>query len=221
MDIGKRIAQLRKERNWTQLELAGKLFVTDKAVSKWEQGIGSPELQNIVSIAKIFGVTTDYLLTGEGHITEDEKVEIDEHDEIMQAGEFVEAKTHAQFLNTLLNKKYSGYMKCVYNFDTINLLWMIRLDSQVTSTGWCNTLEDNGNKIIEDYVAPTSHRSEHHKKPVFHQIRYVFDIVDGAWGKRKYIFRGVFKFSREEGNNDYRVWNKISDTANFKELLNK
>ena len=35
MEIGKRIAELRKERKWTQLELAEKLFVTDKAVSKW------------------------------------------------------------------------------------------------------------------------------------------------------------------------------------------
>ena len=63
MEIGKRIAELRKERKWTQLELAEKLFVTDKAVSKWEQGLGCPEPSTIVEISKIFGVSTDYLLT--------------------------------------------------------------------------------------------------------------------------------------------------------------
>ena len=52
MEIGKRIAELRKERKWTQLELAEKLFVTDKAVSKWEQGLGCPEPSTIVEISR-------------------------------------------------------------------------------------------------------------------------------------------------------------------------
>ena len=62
MNIGKKIAELRKQRRWTQAELAERLNVTDKAVSKWEQGAGCPELYTVVDIAKIFGVSTDYLL---------------------------------------------------------------------------------------------------------------------------------------------------------------
>ena len=40
--IGKFIASLRKEKNLTQQELGDKLFVTDKAVSKWERGVADP-----------------------------------------------------------------------------------------------------------------------------------------------------------------------------------
>jgi len=48
----------------TQVELAAKLNVTDKAVSKWESGYGNPDISLLQLIAKIFEVSTDYLLTG-------------------------------------------------------------------------------------------------------------------------------------------------------------
>ena len=135
MNIGKRIAELRKERQWTQQELAEKIYVTDKAVSKWEQGLGCPELSTMIELSKIFGVSTDYLLKGEEYEKKPEiKAEITKS-KVMTVGESVIARTHAEFLNILLNKKYSKYMKCTYKFDSINLIWMIRLDNQITSTG--------------------------------------------------------------------------------------
>ena len=45
--FGAFISELRKERGWTQLELAQKLNVTDKAVSKWERGAGFPDIKLI------------------------------------------------------------------------------------------------------------------------------------------------------------------------------
>ena len=63
--IGKTIAALRKQYGWTQVELAEKLGVSDKAVSKWESNGGYPEVSQFPSIAKIFGVSIDYLMTGE------------------------------------------------------------------------------------------------------------------------------------------------------------
>ena len=65
--IGERIAALRKEKCWTQAELADKLNVSDKAVSKWEQDGGTPNLDTIPDLANIFGVSIDYLLTGIEH----------------------------------------------------------------------------------------------------------------------------------------------------------
>ena len=64
-DMGKIIASLRKEKGLTQAELAQKLNASDKAVSKWESGGGFPSLEYILALATFFGVTTDYLLTGE------------------------------------------------------------------------------------------------------------------------------------------------------------
>lgn len=62
--IGKMIAKLRKSKGWTQIELAEKLNVSDKAVSKWESEGGFPEITQLPVLAKIFGVSIDYLMTG-------------------------------------------------------------------------------------------------------------------------------------------------------------
>lgn len=62
--MGKTIASLRKSKGWTQVELAEKLNVSDKAVSKWESGVGFPEISQFPAMAALFGVTIDYLMTG-------------------------------------------------------------------------------------------------------------------------------------------------------------
>ena len=62
--IGKTIATLRKAKGWTQVELAEKLNVSDKAVSKWESESGLPEISQLPTMATLFGVTIDYLMTG-------------------------------------------------------------------------------------------------------------------------------------------------------------
>lgn len=64
MSIGKRIAELRNKQGLTQQELADRLYVTDKAVSKWEREGGEPNLQALIEMSKIFEVSLDYLLTG-------------------------------------------------------------------------------------------------------------------------------------------------------------
>ncbi len=63
-NIGDRIKQKRKELGFTQAELGEKLNITDRAVSKWEQGEGDPNLSIIPDIAKALGVSLDYLLLG-------------------------------------------------------------------------------------------------------------------------------------------------------------
>lgn len=60
-----KIAMLRKERGLSQEELADMLDVTRQSVSKWESGQSLPDIQKIVQIADIFGVTTDYLMKDE------------------------------------------------------------------------------------------------------------------------------------------------------------
>lgn len=63
--IGKRIETLRKKCGITQQKLAEKLSVTDKAISKWENGSGYPDITFLPKIATYFGVTIDYLIFGE------------------------------------------------------------------------------------------------------------------------------------------------------------
>lgn len=63
--IGNTIAKLRKKNSLTQLELAGRLNVSAKTVSKWESGRGFPEITQFPILAEVFGVSIDYLMTGE------------------------------------------------------------------------------------------------------------------------------------------------------------
>ena len=62
--FGNFLYELRKEKGMTQQELAEKLNITNKAVSKWETGEAFPETAQLVPLADIFGVTVDELLRG-------------------------------------------------------------------------------------------------------------------------------------------------------------
>ena len=61
-DFGKRVAALRREKGLTQSELAQKLNISNKAISRWETGEGYPEITILPSLAKELGVTVDDLL---------------------------------------------------------------------------------------------------------------------------------------------------------------
>lgn len=60
--FGTTIAALRKAQGMTQLELAEKMGVTDKAVSKWERDLSFPDVSSLPKLAEIFGVTVDELM---------------------------------------------------------------------------------------------------------------------------------------------------------------
>lgn len=62
MTLGKKIQKLRKEKNWTQEELAERLGVSSQAVSKWETDISSPDILLLKPLAEAMGISVDYLL---------------------------------------------------------------------------------------------------------------------------------------------------------------
>ena len=68
--FGAMIAALRKEQGMTQLELAEKMGVTDKAVSKWERDLSFPDINSIPKLAEIFNVSIDELMQIQTHMKE-------------------------------------------------------------------------------------------------------------------------------------------------------
>ena len=60
--LGQTIATLRKEKNLTQAQLAEKMGVTDKAVSKWERDLSSPDISSIPKLSEILGISVEELL---------------------------------------------------------------------------------------------------------------------------------------------------------------
>ena len=65
MSISEKIQQLRKSNGLSQEQLAEKLDVTRQAISKWESGTSSPDIEKIVLISELFDVSTDYLMKDE------------------------------------------------------------------------------------------------------------------------------------------------------------
>lgn len=77
--IGKFILQLRKEKGMTQKELAEKIGVTDRAISKWENGRGMPELSLMKTLCDELGISVNELLSGEKIEKEDYQEKLEEN----------------------------------------------------------------------------------------------------------------------------------------------
>ena len=78
--IGEMISSLRKEKRMTQNDLAEKMNVTDKAVSKWERNLSCPDVNSIPKLAEILGTTVEELLNAQS------KKENNKIDEIINIG---------------------------------------------------------------------------------------------------------------------------------------
>lgn len=77
--IGKFIATLRKEKKLTQLELATKIGVTDRAISKWENGRGMPDLSLLVPLCNELDISINELLSGERLSKKEYQKELEEN----------------------------------------------------------------------------------------------------------------------------------------------
>lgn len=99
--FGEFLCKLRKEKGMTQAELAKRLGVTDKAVSKWETGEAMPESGSLLPIANIFGVTVDELLRGERDASSDDSAKVDADDDDIRKHIFTRGKDDEE---TMLDK---------------------------------------------------------------------------------------------------------------------
>ncbi|MCR3954939.1 MAG: helix-turn-helix domain-containing protein [Gudongella sp.] len=75
MKFGERLQGLRKEKGFSQEKVAEELKVSRQSVSKWERGESFPEMDKVIVLSKILGVSTDFLLKGE-----DEKEDSKDYD---------------------------------------------------------------------------------------------------------------------------------------------
>lgn len=73
--IGSRIARLRKQHGMSQSDLARRLNISRASIQSWECGANYPSTDNLISLAKLFHVSTDYLL----HIDANKTVSLDSY----------------------------------------------------------------------------------------------------------------------------------------------
>jgi len=69
MVFGEKLKNERKQRGWSQEELAEKLYVSRQSVSKWENGQNYPSIEIIIKVSDLFGVTMDELLRSDEELT--------------------------------------------------------------------------------------------------------------------------------------------------------
>ena len=82
--LPEKIINLRKSHGWSQEELAERLNVSRQSVSKWESGISNPDLDKIVAMSTLFGVTTDYLLKDANESEPIRDFDADEREEVIE-----------------------------------------------------------------------------------------------------------------------------------------
>lgn len=68
--VGKLIYELRKEKNMTQKQVAELMNISDKTISKWERGLGCPDVSLLLGLSNIFGVSIEGILSGEINLNE-------------------------------------------------------------------------------------------------------------------------------------------------------
>lgn len=139
--IGDRIKKKRKELNLTQLELANKLNVTDRAVSKWEQNDGNPDFSLLTSLAEILNVSLDYLITGK-----EKEINLDDRDAFKRMEYLIKKDDVDNFVKfNYIKKTNQKHDNAVFGSD-------IRFGNSnltcLNNAVWVKLFENDASKII-------------------------------------------------------------------------
>ena len=230
--IGKFILKLRKEKNMTQQELANKLTITDRAISKWENGRGMPDLSLMKPLCNELDISINELISGE-------KIENNKYKE----------KSEENILNTIIysNKKIKNIKKLfkliisiIQIFTTLFLI-DVRMMSQnkpVVFSTWgylytpaININENHIYQAIKNYhVEKMDAETKHHngeksfmsmnvyllKEEKKDSLYYVYAwVVDGKYYLENNELKEdssssiPHKFTVEKINGEYKVTNSM------------
>lgn len=107
--FGDFILKLRKEKGLTQQELANKLYITDKAVSKWERGLSFPDIELLIPIAEIFSISVLELLKGEKNTDNNSGKTLSEDEIVVEALK----KSKSIFQNKFKLPKWIKVILCI------------------------------------------------------------------------------------------------------------
>ena len=126
MILADKILNLRKKCGWSQEELAEKINVSRQSVSKWESAQSIPEINKIIELSKIFGVTTDYLLKDDyEEIIENIQDDYPEYKQIslQEAHNYLEIKR-----NMANNNSLGAFLSII---SPVVLLFMIAINNEI------------------------------------------------------------------------------------------
>lgn len=161
--FGQFIAGIRKEKKMTQAELAGKIHVTDKAISRWERGLGFPDIQTLEPLAQALGISVLELMRSERQETEKQDQQPEEFR--YTQGEVAEMLQNAGDISRQQKKQDRN----------ANVIAGIAL-AAITIIVWMTKLASFGGALVVGGIAAT----------VFVSFWYFFQNIDDAESRKIY-----------------------------------
>lgn len=161
--FGQFIAGIRKEKKMTQAELAGKIHVTDKAISRWERGLGFPDIQTLEPLAQALGISVLELMRSERQETEKQDQQPEEFR--YTQGEVAEMLQNAGDISRQQKKQDRN----------ANVIAGIAL-AAITIIVWMTKLASFGGALVIGGIAAT----------VFVSFWYFFQNIDDAESRKIY-----------------------------------
>lgn len=161
--FGQFIAGIRKEKKMTQAELAGKIHVTDKAISRWERGLGFPDIQTLEPLAQALGISVLELMRSERQETEKQDQQPEEFR--YTQGEVAEMLQNAGEISRQQKKQDRN----------ANVIAGIAL-AAITIIVWMTKLASFGGALVVGGIAAT----------VFVSLWYFFQNIDDAESRKIY-----------------------------------
>ena len=161
--FGRFIAGIRKEKKMTQAELAGKIHVTDKAISRWERGLGFPDIQTLEPLAQALGISVLELMRSERQETEKQNQQPEEFR--YTQGEVAEMLQNAGDISRQQKKQDRN----------ANVIAGIVL-AAITIIVWMTKLASFGGALVVGGIAAT----------VFVSLWYFFQNIDDAESRKIY-----------------------------------
>ncbi|MCM1113775.1 MAG: helix-turn-helix domain-containing protein [Muribaculum sp.] len=188
---------LRKRNGWSQEDLAERLDISRQSVSKWESGASIPDLDKIIKLSSLFGVSTDYLLKEENEALDAEEGLVSEERE--EAGRTVSVEEAEEFLTetrTFARMIGLGVALCILSPVALILL------AGMADAGWLHLTEVMAAGVglvvllvmIAVAVAIFILQGLHYDKWSYLEEREIVPGygVDGIAAKRKESFAGTF-----------------------------
>lgn len=138
MLLAEKITELRKKQGWSQEELAQKLDISRQSVSKWESGGAMPDIDKIIKLSGLFGVSTDYLLKDEAEAFTDISNNMHEEAECVYDNAKHISKNEAEvYINTVFN--ISKKMAAAISFMILSPVCLIQLSGYAE---YCNKITE-------------------------------------------------------------------------------
>lgn len=192
--IGRFIANLRKEKNMTQMDLANKLGITDRAISKWENGRGMPDLSLLIPLCQILNITINELLSGE---------KLDKKD--------YQEKLEANIINTIdyTDRKIKKTKK---SFSIILLVIIIFIGIFITMFNIdINRMRSNKPVLFStwgyDYAPPIDIKEDEMEMAI---INYLMDIGDNEYkhyeNEKSFASMQIYLIEEKEDGKYYNIY---------------